>query len=69
MKTTYKIYILLVALIAAMFFWINKTHDTFQRVLSCLIIALFAYGIGRFHEKRISEGNHFHQLNDDIREG
>lgn len=68
MKTNYKIYILLVALIASMFYWINKTHDTFQRILSFLIIALLAYGIGRFHSKRIYESN-AHHINDDTREG
>ena len=64
MKIQYKISLLLILLIATMFFWIDKTHDIFLRIISSVMTAVFAYLLGMANAKRI-ESNHVHQLNDD----
>jgi membrane protein implicated in regulation of membrane protease activity len=47
MKTQIKIWIILIALMASMFYWITRIDTSFKRVISFLIIALLSYWLGR----------------------
>ena len=56
MKTNTKILLLLVALIASMYYWITGTLDGMQRIISMLVLVILAYLLGRSHQEKIKSG-------------
>lgn len=56
MKKPYILLILLILLVASMYYWIN-VKSGIEKIISMLVLVIVAYWLGRFHGKLIGESN------------
>lgn len=57
MNLNQKILLLLVGLIASMYYFITVKDDGIQRIISMLVLAVLSYLLGRQHQNKIDTSN------------